>query len=420
MQRQVIRGHAAGAGLIFHVFAQDSASTTGAGKASIAFSSWACRYIRNGEAISGAITPEDITTIGTYAAPSANTNIRIKAVDNTNMIGVYEVQIHADWVNATNTCHSLTLYLTATGVAVLPIQIPLVGFNPQDGVRLGLTALPNAGAEAAGGLYTRGTGAGQIEQDANGRINVRLADAAHGGSAATLTLKNVTVVATDANTSGIIVTGLGSGDGLRTTGGATGHGVRAWGGATSGHGIEAAGIGTGSSTGVAASGVHGISGVSSGPNGQGMLLSGSGSGDGLNCLAGATGQDIDADITGNITGNLSGSVGSVTGAVGSVGGQTLANLDATVSSRATPAQVNTEVLDVLNVDTFAEPGQAAPPATSSLVAKISYLYKFLRNRITQTSTTLSVYADDATTVDQKATVSDNGTTYDRGEIVGGP
>jgi hypothetical protein len=41
------------------------------------------------------------------------------------------------------------------------------------------------------------------------------------------------------------------------------------------------------------------------------------------------------DIVGNITGNLSGSVGSVTGL-------TAANLDATISSRATPAQVNTE------------------------------------------------------------------------------
>ena len=40
-----------------------------------------------------------------------------------------------------------------------------------DGVRLGLTALPNAAAEAAGGLYTRGTGAGQINQDAAGRVD---------------------------------------------------------------------------------------------------------------------------------------------------------------------------------------------------------------------------------------------------------
>ena len=129
MQRPITRGAAANAGLIFHVFAQDSASTTGAGKASIGFASWSCRYIRNGETISGAITPEDIATLGTYAAPTANTNIRIKAVDNTNMIGVYEVQIHADWVNVTNACQSLTIYLTAAGVAVLPIQVPLIAVN---------------------------------------------------------------------------------------------------------------------------------------------------------------------------------------------------------------------------------------------------------------------------------------------------
>ena len=40
-----------------------------------------------------------------------------------------------------------------------------------DSVRAGLTALPNAAAEAAGGLYTRGSGAGQINQPANGQID---------------------------------------------------------------------------------------------------------------------------------------------------------------------------------------------------------------------------------------------------------
>lgn len=141
MQRPITRGAAANAGLIFHVFAMDSTSTTGAGKASVGFASWACRYIRNGEAISGAITPQDITTIGTYAAPTANTNIRIKAVDNTNMIGVYEVQIHLDWANVTNTCQSLTIYLTASGVAPLPIQIPLRALDAQ---LAALTAVENA------------------------------------------------------------------------------------------------------------------------------------------------------------------------------------------------------------------------------------------------------------------------------------
>lgn len=38
----------------------------------------------------------------------------------------------------------------------------------------GLTALPDAAAEAAGGLYTRGTGAGQINQPANGMIDANV------------------------------------------------------------------------------------------------------------------------------------------------------------------------------------------------------------------------------------------------------
>lgn len=42
-----------------------------------------------------------------------------------------------------------------------------------DSVRAGLTALPNAAAEAAGGLYTRGAGAGQINQNANGQVDTR-------------------------------------------------------------------------------------------------------------------------------------------------------------------------------------------------------------------------------------------------------
>lgn len=84
------------------------------------------------------------------------------------------------------------------------------------------------------------------------------------------------------------------------------------------------------------------------------------------------------------------------------------------------AQVNAEVLDVLNTDTFAEPAQGAPAATATLAAKINYLYKAWRNKKTQTATELSIFADDATTVDHKATVSDDGTTTTVGEIVTGP
>lgn len=89
-------------------------------------------------------------------------------------------------------------------------------------------------------------------------------------------------------------------------------------------------------------------------------------------------------------------------------------------STLTAGQVNAEVVDALATDTYAEPGQGAPAATTTLAAKINYLYKAWRNKSTQTSTTYNLFADDASTVDQKATVSDDSTTFTKGEIATGP
>jgi len=84
------------------------------------------------------------------------------------------------------------------------------------------------------------------------------------------------------------------------------------------------------------------------------------------------------------------------------------------------ADVNAQVLDVLNTDTFAEPGQEAPPATTTLVKKIGYLYKFLRNKIVTDSSTIEVYNDAGDTVDHKSSISDDGTDFTRGEFGSGP
>lgn len=84
------------------------------------------------------------------------------------------------------------------------------------------------------------------------------------------------------------------------------------------------------------------------------------------------------------------------------------------------AEINYEVLDVFNVDTFSEPGQEAPAATNTLAKKIGYLFKFLRNKKTQTATETKLFADDGTTVDQKSTVSDDGSTFTSGKWGSGP
>lgn len=71
--------------------------------------------------------------------------------------------------NATN--GPLALHASATGADPDDRLFMVVPWNPDDAVRLGLTSLPNAAAEAAGGLYTRGTGAGQIKQTNNGEVD---------------------------------------------------------------------------------------------------------------------------------------------------------------------------------------------------------------------------------------------------------
>lgn len=68
----------------------------------------------------------------------------------------------------------------------------------------------------------------------------------------------------------------------------------------------------------------------------------------------------------------------------------------------------------------AEPAQGAPPATASFLVKNDYLYKAWRNKKTQTSTTFSLFNDDASTVDHKSTLSDDGTTLTVGEMATGP
>jgi hypothetical protein len=83
-------------------------------------------------------------------------------------------------------------------------------------------------------------------------------------------------------------------------------------------------------------------------------------------------------------------------------------------STLTAAQVNTEVLDVFTVDTFAE-ASAVPAATSTLKDKLNWLFALARNKLTQTSTTQTVYADDASTPVATSTVGDTGTTASRGE-----
>jgi hypothetical protein len=103
-----------------------------------------------------------------------------------------------------------------------------------------------------------------------------------------------------------------------------------------------------------------------------------------------------------------------TAVAGSVVGEVVSTIEALNDLSA--AEVNTEVLDVLNVDTFAEPGAGAPGATISLADKISFLYKAWRNRKVQTPSILRIYNDDATTIAHTASLSATSDSADIGEM----
>ena len=104
----------------------------------------------------------------------------------------------------------------------------------------------------------------------------------------------------------------------------------------------------------------------------------------------------------------------------SAGAPATDSIDDKIDARATPAQVNDEMVDVMDTDTITLPGQTAPPGAPTHRQAIAWLYKVFRNRKQQTASEWRLMADNETTVDAKATVSDDGTTATKQEIVSGP
>jgi hypothetical protein len=106
---------------------------------------------------------ETITTLGTFAAPTAS-KCRFKEVDATNHKGLYEFQF-ADARFAIASARRLVVSVTgAANLLDTDYEIQLVAVDIHDTVRMGLTALPNAAADAAGGLPISDAGGLDIDK----------------------------------------------------------------------------------------------------------------------------------------------------------------------------------------------------------------------------------------------------------------
>jgi hypothetical protein len=122
-------------------------STTGAAKSGIDVTTLKLQYERPGEVAS---TATSLTLLA--ALTTAWTSYAAKEVDATNSKGVYRVDC-PDAAFATG-ADEVSLSVSGTGVETSTRLIDLTAFDSRDSVRGGLTALPNAAANATGGLAT--------------------------------------------------------------------------------------------------------------------------------------------------------------------------------------------------------------------------------------------------------------------------
>lgn len=143
---------------LVRVFIQDSSSTTGAGLTGLVYNSsgLTAHYLPEGDATATAITLATMT-VGTWATGG------FKEVDATNMPGVYEIGLPDAVIDATSEGSTLVMLKGATNMAPVLLEIELDKIDYRDGVRAGLTALPNAAADAAGGLVISDAGGLDID-----------------------------------------------------------------------------------------------------------------------------------------------------------------------------------------------------------------------------------------------------------------
>lgn len=191
--------------------------------------------------------------------------------------------------NDANTIGDLAVNITSTAGDPVTFIDQVVGFDPSDSVRLGLTALPNAAAAASGGLWILGsnnTAAITLGSITSTSLNVGSVT-----STGTWTIPSITSTGT-VSIINLTSTGTVSVNNLTSTGTFTIPNITSTGTVSV---INLTSTGTVSLAALTSTGVFTIPTITS------------------------TGSwSVTGGITANITGNLSGSVGSVTGAVGSV------------------------------------------------------------------------------------------------------
>lgn len=164
------------------VYIPDPASTDGSGKTGLVAANLTVSYCRMETDNDATVTDVTSSLSDLGALTTAHTDWGLKEVSNTLAPGLYRLDI-ADAVFASGAWTAVVyVMITTSAAAASPMEFLLVAYDINDTVRMGLTALPNAAADAAGGLPI--SDAGGLDLDAQ-RSNISdiLVDTAEIGAA---------------------------------------------------------------------------------------------------------------------------------------------------------------------------------------------------------------------------------------------
>lgn len=284
--------------VITTIFLQDSASTVGAGKTGLVFNtaSLTCYYKRSNGTVSVAVSLADITTLGTFVSGG------FKSVDGTNMPGVYE--FHPPNAAFASGAKEVTFFFVgASGLAARPIKYRITSVDLDDSVRGGMTALPNAAANANGGLpilSSSGTTLGYTVTTTGSVTGAVGSVTGNVGGNVTGSVGSISGVTFPTNFASLVVDASGR--------------MQVQYGTSTGQINLSAGNLAG-----AVPSVTGAVGSVTGNVGGNVVGSTASVAGAVGSVTGNVGGNVSGNVTGS-TGSVLGSVGSVTGAVGSVTG----------------------------------------------------------------------------------------------------
>ena len=145
-----------------NVFIQDSTKTDGTGLAGLVYNTANLIAYYTFTGVNAGSVAIPLVTLA--AVNSAYSSGGFKEIDATNMKGLYRLDL-PNAVIAAGKGNMVTIYLSgAANMAPCLQEIELTGWDNQDAVHGGMSALPNAAANAAGGLPISIAGALDLDE----------------------------------------------------------------------------------------------------------------------------------------------------------------------------------------------------------------------------------------------------------------